>query len=427
LGPFLLPSNSPGGAELAPVVGPAPDNNLYIADPARVGPVTGSPLGPTRNFVRIEGPAGSNLDGAGNDFIETTDFTLMGRIFTGSIPSEVTADRAEYTRNSSGQKVEVYATGFESTQGRVPGQAPAGAIMPVLSFFDAPCTSALDNNDNPIPPYGAPENAVETQMLNAGNSFWALAQPADIPVAVCVKDNVSLTYFPKAVVDEVTVSQAYYNPAGPNLSVIARSSDEVAPPTLTLGGFGDLSDGTIVVSPLAAPPAKVQVFSSAGGVGEHQVSTVSPAVPAPASAVTLTAEPPGTAQSGDNVAFTGLASGGSGSYEYQFMAAAAGSDFVVARPYAPTDNWVWDTTGSPAGAYIVQVFARSIGSAAALEALGTVNYTLTTAGTAPTSVTLEAVPADNTATGNSVTYTATVNDGTGPFEYEFRARVAPAG
>jgi hypothetical protein len=62
-----------------------------------------------------------------------------------------------------------------------------------------------------------------------------------------------------------------------------------------------------------------------------------------------------------------------------------------------------------------------------MEATATIPYVLTSGSTAPTSVTLAAAPADNTATGGSVTYTATVNDGTGPFEYEFRARVAPAG
>ena len=72
---------------------------LYIADPARLGPVTGSPqpdfidsTGATRNhnIFRIEGPAGSNLGGPGIDFIETTDFNLMGRVFTDSIPGRVT-------------------------------------------------------------------------------------------------------------------------------------------------------------------------------------------------------------------------------------------------------------------------------------------------------------------------------------------------
>jgi hypothetical protein len=440
LGPFLLPSATPGGAETPPLTAanPTPDTDpnhfggvftptaypltgkSYIADPARIGPVTGSPT--DNNFFRVEGPPGSNLDGNGNDFIVTSNFNLVGRIFTDAIPGEVTVDRANYTRNASEQKVEVYARGFETTQGRLPAAPPPAAVLPQLSFFDLPCGLAPDNTT-----LIAPTGANETQMFHAGNDFWAGAPVAPVPTGVCVKDSVSLAFFQKTVVDEVTISQAYFNPAGPNLSVIARSSDEIALPTLTLGGFGDLTNGAILVSPLAAPPSHVHVQSSQGGANLLQVSTAPPIVVNPANAVTLTAAPPGTSQSGDNVTFTGLASGGSGNYEYQFMAAAAGSDFVVAQPYTPTASWVWNTTGAPAGAYIVQVFARSIGSVAALEALGTVNYTLTVAGTAPTSITLAAAPADNTLAGGSVTYTATVNDGTGPFEYEFRARVAPGG
>jgi len=51
------------------------------------------------------------------------------------------------------------------------------------------------------------------------------------------------------------------------------SSDEVNPPILTLEGGGVLTDGLILVTPLAAPPAKVRVLSSAGGVGELRVNT----------------------------------------------------------------------------------------------------------------------------------------------------------
>ena len=435
VGPFLLPSATAGGAELAPVPGPAP-GKLYIADPARIGPVTGSllpnfiacpnsdPCSPgeskNHNIFRVEGPPGSNIGGTGVDFIETANFTMVGRLLSGEIPGDVTVDRAEYTRNGAGEKVEVYATGLMTLPKRLPADPLPTPFRPQLSFFNDNCVIGADGYT-----YVAPGGA-DTAMFNTDDSFWA--QNPSIPAEVCIVDSVSDAGFPKTVVDEITISQAYYNPTAQTLSVRARSGDEVNPPTLTLEGLGDLTDEFILVDPLVAPPAYAFVLSSAGGSNSFQVTTTAaPIVLEPADAVTLTASPAGTAQSGDNVTFTGLASGGSAPYEYQFMAAVAGSDFVTAQSYTPTDNWVWDTTGSPAGAYIVQVFARSIGSQAALEALGTVNYTLTVAGTAPTSVTLVAAPADNTATGGSVTYTATVNDGTGPFEYEFRARVTPAG
>jgi hypothetical protein len=286
LGPFLLPSSVPGGAELPATPGPA---GLYVADPARVGPVTGSVLpdfvdstGALRNhnLFRIEGPPGSNLGGPGVDFIETTDFTLMGRIFTGTMPGRVDVRSANYTRAGSGQKLDVFASGFETVQGRLPAQPRPAAVRPVLSFFDAPCGGTVGPSGDLLPPFTAPSGAAETPMVSAGRSFWGQARPPAIPTAVCVKDaaardvngNVVPAYFPERVADVVTIAQALFDPAAGTLTVSASSSDETVPQVLTLGGLGDLVNGQIVV-PLAAPPATVRVVSSAFGSSEHPVKT----------------------------------------------------------------------------------------------------------------------------------------------------------
>ena len=59
-----------------------------------------------------------------------------------------------------------------------------------------------------------------------------------------------------------------------------------------------------------------------------------PPPPLPANAVTLTAVPDNTALVADNVTFTASASGGSGTYEYQFMAKSApAGPFGVAQAY----------------------------------------------------------------------------------------------
>lgn len=279
LGPFLLPSNAPGGPELAAVSGPVSDK-LYIADPGRSGPVTGSPLpdftdsmGAQRNhnIFRIEGPFGSNLDGNGNDFIETTDFTLMGRVFQGTIPGRVTVDRASYARNAAGQKLDIFATALPTLAGRLPGQTPSPPVAPQLSFFDVRC--GLDLNDNFI----APTGAAETLMTVEGNNQWGQVQPVAIPDSVCVKDNTSQptpTFIQAAVADEVTISEALYDPAIGDLMVTASSSDELVPPTLTLEDFGvPLVNGQAVVPAVAAPPANVRVSSFARGFDQEQVVT----------------------------------------------------------------------------------------------------------------------------------------------------------
>ena len=419
--PDTDPAHFPGGTTVYPGTGKS-----YIADPAREGPVTGSPLpdfiacpnsdlctlspGPgvltDHNIFRIEGPPGSEIGGPGIDFIETTDFTLVGRLFEGQIPSLVTVDRASYTRNVGGVKVEVFAGGFATSQARLPNTATPAAVMPILSFFDVACTGTVD-----------PGGTV-TPMFNADNNFWNEAQPLAIPTDVCVKDIVTTAYFPKDVVDDVTITEALYDPTAQTLSVKARSSDATGSPALTLEGFGLFTGGAILVSPLAAPPASVLVSSAAGGMNESQVTIASTPT-----GVTLLANPVDNTTPGNSVTFTATnVIGGTGPFEYEFrVMLPGGSTFLLARSYIQSDNWTWDSTGAPTGDYQFQVNVRNVGSTAPAEATDTIPYALTTTVTTPTGVTLTANPVDNTTPGNSVTFTATnVIGGTGPFEYEFR-------
>lgn len=278
IGPFLLPSNTPGGAELPSITGPVPGKR-YICDPGRLGPVTGSPLPPftstvdglvrNHNIFRIEGPNGF--------VIETYDFALTGRIFTGVIPGRVTVDRANYTHTANSHKVDVYATGLPTTQGRLPATPIPPAIQPTLSYYNAPpvvdpITGALS------PPPGEPE----IPMFKSGESYWAQSYPPAIPAMVTLKDanardangQVVPAYFQAVVTDEVKIPEALYDPNIKTLSVRASSSDEMEPTTITLVGFGNLANGQILVSPLDAPPAKVRVTSSRGGANEMQVTTL---------------------------------------------------------------------------------------------------------------------------------------------------------
>ena len=334
LGPFLLPSATPGGAEMPPVTAanPTPDTDpahfkgvfaptpypgtgdAYIADPARIGPVTGSALpnfidstGASRNhnIFRIEGPVGSGLGvdpvtGAVVDWSETTDFALAGRLFSGAMPGEASVDRASYTRNATGLKLDVLATGQAATASRLPTQPSAGKVTPTLSFFDAPCAGTVDALGNVNPPFSAPLGAIETQMLNTGGSYWGQTHPAALPPAVCVKNsnvrdalgNLVPVFLPQGVTDEVTVTQALYDPSASSLTVAATSSDAIFPPALQLSypGFSaTLAGGQIVVPNMAVPPPKVVVSSSAAGNSQYQVSTAVRGA-APAGAPVATAD-----------------------------------------------------------------------------------------------------------------------------------------
>lgn len=299
LGPYLLPANTPGGAELPPVSGPVA-GKLHIADPGRSGPVTGSALpnftdssGASRNhnIFRIEGPVGSGLGGPGIDAIETTDFALMGRIFSNTIAGRIDVDRATYARNAGGRQLDVHASAFPTTQGRLPAQPRPAAVAPQLSFYDAPCAGTVDAAGTIHPPYSAPVGATETQMFATGSNHWGQTRPAVLPAVVCVKDGsardvngaIQPAFSPQAVSDLVTIGQASYDPTLGTLSVTASSSDTAAPPVLTAAFSGaryDLSGGQVVVPGLIAPPGKVRVLSSAAGAAELAVSAmVASAVP----------------------------------------------------------------------------------------------------------------------------------------------------
>ncbi|MBE0624568.1 MAG: cadherin-like domain-containing protein [Burkholderiales bacterium] len=329
MGPFLLPSATPGGAEMPALTAgnqfpdtdpahfggafaptPYPNNGkAYIADPARIGPVTGSPLpaftdstGALRNhnIFRIEGPAGSAIGGvdpvtgAAIDFIESTDFSLMGRVFTGVMAGRTTVERASYTRDAGVQKLDVFATSLPTTSGRMPATARPAAVASSLTYFDQPCAGTVDPLTLSVrPPFSAPPGANEIPMNTEGSLQWAQTEPAVIPSAVCVKDATARNaagvvvpvYVPAVVTDEVGVTPAFYDPSAGTLTVGATSSDAVLVPTLTMayaGYAGDMVGGAITQPGLLAPPANVTVLSSALGSARYNVSTgFKAAAPAP--------------------------------------------------------------------------------------------------------------------------------------------------
>src|SRR3954465_11494832 len=130
--PFIVPSAIPGGAEMPPVsaTNPAPDQDpahfgggapsaypgngrRYIADPARIGPVTGSLANfsadgiANPNVFRID-MDGPDVPGGHQTLFQTFNFGLAGRIYEGAMPGQVTLNRASYARGSaSGDKLDV--------------------------------------------------------------------------------------------------------------------------------------------------------------------------------------------------------------------------------------------------------------------------------------------------------------------------------
>jgi VCBS repeat-containing protein len=312
---FFLPSVTPGGPELPPMpdlqpgqdpffdavaagggATPFPNNGRrYIADPGRLGPITGGTTGiagqavytvndgTTRdpNIFRVEGP---------NGFVfETNTFSVMGRIFEGAISPTITVNRASYARTANGNtpggpsinKIDVYATASGATQGRLPAGQASASVAPQLSYFDAPCTATLDAQGNPGPPFSAPVGANQIQMVNSGNNYFGQNAPATIPTQVCIQSNAVNTagqtvtnFTPANLGDQIFITQAAYDGNNQVMAISATSSDQVVPQTLTVSGFGTIpAGGQLVVNPILAPPATVTVLSTGGGSNTMQMST----------------------------------------------------------------------------------------------------------------------------------------------------------
>jgi hypothetical protein len=277
IGPFLLPSVSPGDPVSLPAIDGPVAGKKYIADPTRVGPVTGSPLG--QNFFRV-----TFVEGATETVLaETTNFSLAGRLFSGTIPGRVNVSRASYAQDNSAKKLDVFVNAFPTVQGRIPPAAKPTEVTPVLAYYLGPCDVDPSTKDL-VQPSGGQMSA---PLIGSGHDFWGQSKPLGAPPsAVCVEDKsardsagrIVPAYYQSAVTDEVTVTSATYDPSTRTLRVAATSSDLTtnsdAPVKLTLGQFGkDLDNGSVTITGLTSPPARVIVSSTRGGTDIAKVIT----------------------------------------------------------------------------------------------------------------------------------------------------------
>jgi hypothetical protein len=329
VGPFLLPSATPGGAEVPPMPDLAsappgtdpwydqlvaagtttPDpgtGKKYLADPARLGNVTGSPLPPftdgeghvrDHNIFRIEAYApGTNLLLFAK---EQATFVVSGRLMDKAIPGNVAAPRSTYKGDASGNVIDldVYAKATSTLPSRMPAQPILPKITPQISFYDQACGGALVTDPATgllkvgPGPYTAPAGTSHN-MAATGNDFWGQSSPGGLPPShVCIEDATSRnlagqvvpSYTLVPVTDQITITTAHYvGPENGTLSVNAVSSDPTA--VLTLAGYGpgaattpgvsvgqgagtglQMPGGAAQVLAMAAPPSRVQVVSSKGG------------------------------------------------------------------------------------------------------------------------------------------------------------------
>ncbi|MHC8321034.1 Ig-like domain-containing protein [Pseudomonas sp. GB2N2] len=240
VGPFLRSVNGPY-TEVNPDTGSI---ETFVGDPNLTEAVTGSPF--NNNFLRVQGPAGT---------IQTTLFTLSGKVLDNRAQTPVEIGRATYRRTSSG-------TGTSSTRVEVFGKSTNGS-------------SVCFRETVPLVP-GPPQSPCLVNMLgdNTGQFFGHRLTGATVPsVIVVTATDPSGTKRPTAVSSKVTdivkIQTARYNWSNHSLLIEATSSDEVVVPDMVAQGYGRLTKtGTLqrlTVADLTQPPASVTIKSAAGG------------------------------------------------------------------------------------------------------------------------------------------------------------------
>ena len=228
---FLRAASTPGGDPLPPI---NISGDSFIADPAATTAVTGSPFG--TNVFRIEGP---DIGGPGVNVVETDQFTLMGKVHQAPIPSPVEVTRATYRRDNNSVHADVFATARPSI----------GAQEPVLSITGTGIRGTL--------------------MTKSGSNYYG--QPAflsgSVPASIIITNSADTptSTTEAALVDEVHIASATYDPGTQKLSIRATSGDQVVPPELVVLELKKALNSGEIEASVPVPPAYVTVISSHGG------------------------------------------------------------------------------------------------------------------------------------------------------------------
>ncbi|MFL5270485.1 MAG: Ig-like domain-containing protein, partial [Anaeromyxobacteraceae bacterium] len=220
---------------------PAGATEQFLGDPNVTHTFTGSPF--LTNYLRVDGPEGSNISGIGDDFVQTPLANILGQLYLAPIATPLRITRSSYARDAASggvTSIDVFATSRPGVQLLVTGV-----------------------------------DMKTTQMTGdaAGNYVAHVEIPAGVipPASITVTNvtDVPASSISAAVSDLVDVTSASFDTLTSVLKVTAASSDQIAPPALSVLGpsGGALIAGTFI-APLPAGavyPQSVTVSSTAGG------------------------------------------------------------------------------------------------------------------------------------------------------------------
>ena len=213
MGPFISWDNMPVGGLSGPTEG-----EKFVGDPAVVHSFTGSPFG--TNFLRIDGPVNSNLDGLGHDFIVAYAANVIGQIWTDPIAQNLAIDKAVMSRSGNTNSIDVWATSAADQK-----LIMTGNNMPSLQMF----------------PNGATPGKYHGHVEYSANQA--------VPNTIKVTNFTSIPVVSKSVglKDSIEISQATFNTKSGEVVIVAQSTDELTNPTLVVQGIPGVPSAAGVV------------------------------------------------------------------------------------------------------------------------------------------------------------------------------------
>jgi len=334
--------------------------------------------------------------------------------------------------------------------GGLPGGLPTGSytdniytastltnVRNRIFSYVSPALGKFDGDNTVIPFNFIPAGGVPGPFIPGIGGVTTLLTPPAFPIIETPSLQLLITVLPPPPVTGVTLTVSPTSPriAGTQVLFLAAAaggsgtyeyqfSQNVGGVLTVAQPYGPSPGWLWNTTGLAAATYNFQVDArSAGSVNASEASAVASytILPTAATGVTITPAPASPQPPGASVAFVGAASGGSGTYEYQFSDNVTGA-MAVTRAYSQASAWIWNTTGVANGTYSIKVDARYLGSTAASEATATTTFTLAPAPVASVAyATLTANPASPgpARTGDNVVLTAQAYGGSGTYEYRF--------
>ena len=215
----------------------------FIGDPNFEHTYTGSPFG--TNYVRVDGPPGSNLDGAGNDFVVQPLGAILGQKWTAPIPTAFSVTKAVYSRGAALNTVDVWATSAAGQRLVV-----TGTDLPSLQLAEFPggqYYGHLEYSSALVPPASVTVTNLSSNPVNQ--------------ITVGLTDQLDAVASFDPVTRVITMAASSSDLSGPTLVVLGPNGG-----LMTSTGPGTYAFTSLPVAATVEPPMTVGVQSNAGGV-----------------------------------------------------------------------------------------------------------------------------------------------------------------